>query len=270
MLVSLIFLCGKKKAANAKEPPVPEKKKTTTDSDPPSKRCNSQGGLLADDPDLKSLQRKQIMIEQEAKAAAAAARSKVVKEEGEMTDLRSFEDDGGPKKKENKDASTKPQMPEAMSAYAKPQSEANGMSMLALNANNIDKEKLPVKLLPKEKEVVAQDSTQDDTPPKNKESKIDQQKAKSKRKTESLVSGQKSCQKRLTKKKNDGTLPDCVVDLTQSIEEGTQMPTKCENLPPSTKQQKRVEQQHNSRRNKSKEVLKKEKEKTMSKNTNKK
>lgn len=107
--------------------PQDQANKKKSAEQPTSKRCNSHGGLLADDPDLKSFQNKP-----GTSAATTPTTPEPKKEEKEKekpkdksvqeaTDLRSFDEDGGPKKKDNKDAPTKPQLPDCMSAYAKPQ-----------------------------------------------------------------------------------------------------------------------------------------------------
>uniref|UniRef100_A0AC34FG40 Uncharacterized protein n=1 Tax=Panagrolaimus sp. ES5 TaxID=591445 RepID=A0AC34FG40_9BILA len=178
--------------------------------DPPSKKCNTKGGLLADDPDLKSLKLK--TKEQKIAGGTQSFVNPTKQSTLEGTDLKSL-DDGG-KKKENHQLQTAvtPLDQKAQSAYAnKTGANLDGMSVLAME--KVDKEKLPPKLAPKEAEVIAQDSTQADDSHKISKSKS--------------LTGNKSSSKKVKsqhgadgkKKKNMEDLLDAMMDDTQKTVE---------------------------------------------------
>uniref|UniRef100_A0A914ZBE3 Uncharacterized protein n=1 Tax=Panagrolaimus superbus TaxID=310955 RepID=A0A914ZBE3_9BILA len=90
--------------------------KTTSMDDPPSKKCNTKGGLLADDPDLKSLK---LRAKEQKKAGGAAASLVTATKQStlEGTDLKSLDDAGKKKEQQKVQTAITPLDQKAMSAY---------------------------------------------------------------------------------------------------------------------------------------------------------
>jgi hypothetical protein len=166
-IASSTILCSNKRQQKI------DGKTTASMDDPPSKKCNTKGGLLADDPDLKSLKLK--TREQQEKGgghqSTVSTPGKPSTQEG--TDLKSFDDKR--KHKEHLQTAEQPLEERAMSVYANKTGAAqqDGMSIFAME--KVDKKKLPPKMPPKASEEVPQDLTQTDESHKNVSSKKKQE-----------------------------------------------------------------------------------------------